>query len=253
MFNEYYCLSLGKVYMSELIYIEGSDFLMGSNNNEKDEFPAHLVTVNSFYLSKYVVTQKEWNNVIKISHPYNKGYNYPIEQITWDDAINYCNKLSILDKLDPVYRVQDREIVMDITGNGYRLPTEAEWEFAAKGGIKSKGYLYSGSNNPLDIGWFKDNSDQHTHEVGQLQSNELGLYDMSGNIYEFCWDVFKEYTNNYQNNPIGRNICKDVERHSLRGGNCHGLRNRLRCTSRRNGLYKGFVQDFIGFRVAKNA
>ncbi len=239
--------------MSELVFIEGSDFLMGSNNNEKDEFPAHLVTINSFYMAKYVVTKNEWNNIIKKSNPYNRGNNYPIVQITWMEAIAYCNKLSMDEKLEPCYSLQGREIVFGITKNGYRLPTEAEWEFAAKGGIKSKGYLYAGSNNPLEIGWFKDNSDQHMHSVGELQANELGLYDMSGNIYEFCWDVFREYTNEHQINPIGKNSCKDIDRHSLRGGNCYGLCNRLRTTSRRNGLYKGFVQDFVGFRVVKNA
>lgn len=239
--------------MIELVKVEAGSFIMGSDSTEKEESPSHEVELSSFYIGKYLITQEQWFEYMNKTCSYNRGNKNPVEMVSWIDSIIFCNILSKAEGLSLCYFKREKDIYYDIHANGYRLPSEAEWEFAAKGGIGSKGYLYSGSNNPFDIGWFKDNSDKCTHEVGLLEANELGIYDMSGNVYEYCWDVFKLYTKEKKKNPNISEYCKESDRHVLRGGNCHGFSNRLRCTSRRNGLYKGFIQDFVGFRIAKNA
>jgi formylglycine-generating enzyme len=239
--------------MIELIFVESGSFRMGSDTTEQNESPSHNVILSSFYIGKYPITQKEWFDVFGKMNPYHKGPYYPIEQITWIEAIAFCNKLSSIEDLECCYIKDANYIIFDPTKNGYRLPTEAEWEFSSIGGNKSKKHTYSGSNDPFEVAWFKDNSDKQTHEVGKLKPNELGIYDLSGNIYEICWDVFKEYTKDDLNNPCIKLESTDSERHVLRGGNCHGFANRCRNTSRRPGLYMGFRQDFVGFRIAKNA
>lgn len=239
--------------MIELIKVEAGIFIMGSDSTEKEESPPHEVELSSFLIGKYPVTQELWLEYIGKTNSYNKGDRKPVEQVRWIDSIAFCNVLSKSEGLNPCYLKKGKYLHFDIHANGYRLPTESEWEFAARGGVESKGFLYSGSNNPFDVGWFKDNSDKRTHDVGLLKPNELGIYDMSGNVYEHCWDIYKPYTKDKRKDPIISEYCKESERHVLRGGNCHGFSNRLRCTSRRNGLYKDFIQDFVGFRIARNA
>jgi sulfatase modifying factor 1 len=238
--------------MFELIHIDGGSFNMGSAEYESNEKPVHEVTLHGFYIGKYPLQQNEWFEVFKKSHSYNKGERYPVEQITWIEAIAFCNQLSITSNLNPCYQRELNYIQYFQNRNGYRLPTEAEWEFAALGGNSSKNCLYAGSNNINEVGWYKDNSEKHTHPVGELLPNELGIYDMSGNVYEMCWDVCTEYKNENQQDPIIRNESSLSERHALRGGNCFGFANRCRIKSRQKGLYKDFRQDFVGFRIAKN-
>jgi len=242
-----------KINMIELVEVKGGHFIMGSDTFEIEESPSHVVEVTSFFIGKYLITQAQWSKYIGKSNPYNKGEKKPIEQVSWIDAIAFCNVLSKEERLNPCYSKTGNTISFNKDANGYRLPTEAEWEFAARGGLESRGFIYSGSNNPFEVGWFKDNANRCTHEVGQLKANELGLYDMSGNVYEHCWDIYKQYKKEKQINPLVKDHSTENERHVLRGGNCHGFSNRLRCTSRQKGLYKGFVQDFVGFRIARNA
>lgn len=238
--------------MFELIHVEGGSFIMGSDGFESNEEPAHEVALQGFGIGMCPVRQDEWFEVLKKTHSYNKGDGYPVEQITWLEAIAFCNKLSVLSGLEPCYQKDLNYIQYYPTRSGYRLPTEAEWEYAALGGRLSRAYLYSGSDNIKDVGWYKDNSEKHTHRVGELRPNELGIYDMSGNVYEMCWNVFEDYRKESQRDPIGRSECSLSERHALRGGNCFGFANRCRVKSRRSGLYKDFRQDFVGFRIARN-
>ena len=176
----------------DMVRVEAGTFTMGATpemkNPNNDEKPTHRVTLtNDYYISKYEVTQALWQAVMGKKPSKFKGDNLPVEQVSWDDCQKFINKLN------------------RITGKKFRLPTEAEWEYAARGGKKSRGYQYSGSNNLSDVAWYLDNSGEKTHAVGSKQANELGIYDMSGNVWEWCQDWYGEYNSSSQVNPIGAN------------------------------------------------
>ena len=168
-------------YKDGMVYVEGGTFQMGSNS-ESDEKPIHTVTISGFFMDKTEVTQAEYRKVMgKNPSNFSGCDDCPVENVSWNDANAYAQKV------------------------GKRLPTEAEWEYAARGGNKSKGYRYSGSNgNGIGAaGWYDNNSDDKTHPVAQKQPNELGLYDMSGNVWEWCSDWYGSYSSSPQNNPQG--------------------------------------------------
>ena len=150
-----------------------------------DEKPTHSVTLSSYYICKYEVTQALWRAVMGSNPSRFKGDNLPVEQVSWNDCQIFINRLN------------------SYTGRNFRLPTEAEWEFAARGGNHSRRYKYSGSNYIGDVAWYYRNSDNRTHPIGTKQANELGLYDMSGNVYEWCSDRYGSYSSYSQNNPTG--------------------------------------------------
>ncbi|RLW68596.1 MAG: hypothetical protein B6D68_03315, partial [spirochete symbiont of Stewartia floridana] len=155
-----------------------------------DDETQHEVWVSPFYMSRYEVTQGEWHEVMRSSPSHFSGDSLPVEQVSWYDAVKYCNELSVQNGLTPVYTINGTSVTADWSANGYRLPTEAEWEYAARGGNASEGYIYAGGNNAGKVAWYLDNSGNETHPVGQKNSNELGLYDMSGNVREWCWDWY---------------------------------------------------------------
>jgi len=187
----------------DMIFVQGGTFQMGSNSGDSDEKPIHTVTVSGFYIGKYEVTQKEWKEVMG-NNPSNwKGDDLPVEKVSWYDAVEFCNKKSKAEGLTPCYSGSGKNIKCDFSANGYRLPTEAEWEYAARGGNKSNGYKYSGSNTIGNVAWYDSNSNKKTHTVGKKQSNELGIYDMSGNVWEWCWDWKGSYGSSSQKNPRG--------------------------------------------------
>ena len=173
-----------------MVYVQGGTFTMGATDEQGSEAydrekPAHNVTLSSYYIGKTEVTQELWQAVMG-SNPSNfKGDRKPVECVSWNDCQTFISKLNSL------------------TGKNFRLPTEAEWEFAARGGIKSKGYKYSGSNTLGDVAWYDGNSSETTHDVGTKSPNELGLYDMSGNIWELCNDWYGNYISSPSNNPTG--------------------------------------------------
>ena len=234
-----------------MIFVQGGTFQMGSNSGDSDEKPVHTVTVNDFYIGKYEVTQKEWKEVMG-SNPSNwKGDNLPVEQVSWYDAVEFCNKKSRKEGLTPCYSGSGKSITCNFNANGYRLPTEAEWEYAARGGNKSKGYKYSGSNSIGDVAWYSSSSGNKTHQVGTKRQNELGIYDMTGNVWEWCWDWKGSYSSNSQTNPKG---ASSGSGRVVRGGSWRNGTDYCRVAYRDcNYPVSSFSSRSMGFRVARSS
>ena len=174
-----------------MVAVEGGTFTMGASSEQgsdayDDEKPTHQVTLSDFSIGETEVTEGLWTAVMG-SNPSNnkKGDNYPVEYVTWNDCQTFIAKLN------------------ELTGEAFRLPTEAEWEFAARGGTQSQGYKYSGSNTIGDVAWYYDNSGNAKHPVATKAANELGLYDMSGNVWEWCQDWYGSYSSGAQTDPTG--------------------------------------------------
>lgn len=178
--------------LNNMVYVSGGTFTMGGTSEQgsdalPNEKPTHSVTLSSYYICKYEVTQALWRDIMGSNPSYFKGDNLPVEQVSWNDCQTFINRLN------------------SYTGRNFRLPTEAEWEFAARGGNYSRHYKYSGSNYISDVAWYEDNSGKRTHPVGTKQANEIGLYDMSGNVWEWCSDWCGSYSSYSQTDPIGPN------------------------------------------------
>jgi sulfatase modifying factor 1 len=197
----------------DMVLVEAGSFEMGSTDGLSDEQPVHTVRITRpFYIAKYAVTFEEYDrfceDTIGQNKPDDNGWgreNRPVMSVTWYDAVAYCDWLSKKEGLTSCYSGKGRATECDFSANGYRLPTEAEWEYAACGGQKSQGYRYAGGDNPDDVAWYIGNSGGQTHPVGQKQPNELGLYDMSGNLFEWCWDWYGEdyYASSPSSDPTG--------------------------------------------------
>ena len=166
----------------EMVKVEGGTFDMGATKEQEEpwdsEKPVHKVTLSSFSIAKTEVTQELWQAVMGNNPSYFKGSNLPVEVVSWNDCQEFIRKLNAM------------------TGYNFRLPTEAEWEFAARGGNKSQHYQYSGSNDVGSVAWYGDNSGGKTHPVATKAPNELGIYDMSGNVWEWCEDWYGSYSSN---------------------------------------------------------
>ncbi|WP_455052021.1 SUMF1/EgtB/PvdO family nonheme iron enzyme [Leyella stercorea] len=217
----------------DMVRVEAGTFTMGATAEMKDPYgeekPTHQVTLtNDYYIGKYEVTQALWKAVMGNNPSCFKGDNLPVETVTWDDCQEFISQLN------------------RITGKTFRLPTEAEWEYAARGGKKGRGCQYSGSNNLSDVAWYKDNSDSKTHAVGSKQANELGIYDMSGNVWEWCQDWYGRYSKSSQTNPTG---ATSGSYRVLRGGSCF-ITARICRSSYRRGNTPVNRDYSLGFRLA---
>ncbi len=217
-----------------MVEVRGGTFTMGATAEQgsdalDNEKPAHKVTLPAYYIGQTEVTQALWQAVMGNNPSYHKGNNnYPVERVSWNDVQTFISKLN------------------NITGLKFRLPTEAEWEFAARGGTKSKGYKYSGSNNINYIAWYEDNSGYKTHPVATKAPNELGIYDMSGNVVEWCQNWYGSYSSQSDYNParpgtgsyrVGRGGC-----YYTFVGDCR--------VSNRNYITPDLRHYILGFRLA---
>ena len=245
------------------VLVEGGTFKMGNASGQNDEKPAHNVTLSSFYMCDHEVTQAEYKAVMGTNPSDFSGNNKPVEQVSWYDAIEYCNKLSLRDGLKPCYSLNGstdtskwgskgnawNSVVCDFNANGYRLPTEAEWEYAARGGKNSKGYTYSGANSASGVAWYKDNSSNGTHDVKSKIANELGIYDMAGNVSEWVWDWYGNYGSTSQTNPRGSSSGTYRGR---RGGSWSDTASNS-TVSYRDGNSPNRTANTRGFRIVRSA
>lgn len=242
--------------LNRYVLVEGGTFKMGTDKPvEKHEAPVHDVQVNSFYLGKTEVTFDEYDAYTKAtgkdaapSGDWGRG-NTPVFMVNWFDAVNYCNWLSNKENLSKYYKVDGANVSIIDTAKGYRLPTEAEWEFAARGGSKTKGTFFAGGNTIGEVGWYVDNADGRTHPVATKVPNELGLYDMTGNVWEWVWDYYSE---NYYQNPAVPNPQGPATGtyRVMRGGAWYNYGNYAQVVTRQN-HDPGFRQNSVGFRVAR--
>jgi len=244
----------------EMIAIKGGSFDMGapdkSPNRQGDEGPPMRVTVVDFELQKTPVTQALWVAVMGRNPSDAKGDNLPVEGINWYDAIDFCNRLSVREKLTPVYRDygayggrgEYRLIVADPEANGYRLPTEAEFEYAARGGNVSKGTRFPGGEKAADVGWYRGNSNNRPQPVGTKAPNELGLYDMTGNVLQWCWDLYAP--------DLFRTEMPSpwvVSRRRVARGAAFWMREESLRVTARNAPDQTTGYNFVGLRLARGA
>ncbi|MCF7913268.1 MAG: SUMF1/EgtB/PvdO family nonheme iron enzyme [Candidatus Cloacimonetes bacterium] len=243
----------------DMVFVAGGTFQMGSSDGEDDEKPVHSVTVSDFYIGKYEVTVAEFKEFIDATSyktdAEKNGYSWIYDGgwkkkngVTWEDDVNGKER-SRSDYSHPVIHVSWNDATSYCEWAGGRLPTEAEWEYAARGGNKSKGYKYSGSNDIGSVAWYSKNSDNKTHSAGGKQANELGIYDMSGNVWEWCWDWKGDYSSSAQTNPKGstsgsRRVgrggswdsgasgCRVADRAYFSPGSGHALGFRIACSSK---------------------
>ena len=261
-----------------MILVEAGRFEMGEKPDVK-----HITISNDYYICKYPVTFAEydefcnedkkrdnpedgiaWDDIPWDEEGFGRG-NRPVINITWYDAIEYCNWLSRKDdKLEEVYTIRKKKdklnisvhddnkwtVTCDFNKNGYRLPTEAEWEFAARGGNESKGYIYSGSDEINEVAWVNIKNVERAYPVGDKEKkpNELGIHDMTGNVEEWCWDWFsKDYTPDCKD-PRGSN---SGSARVVRGGCWHSVAKFCKVTSRNNHLCPFFNGRYFGFRISR--
>ena len=222
-----------KNLINNMVYVQGGTFMMGATSEQGSdayefEKPAHQVTVSSFSIGKYEVTQEEWEAVMGSNPSHFKGAKRPVENVSWFDCQQFIQKLNAM------------------TGKNFRLPTEAEWEFAARGGTKSWGAKYAGNSSIDAVAWHDGNSGSQTHDVGQKSPNELGLYDMSGNVWEWCQDWSGSYSSSSQINLGGPS--SGSYRVYRGGGWLDPVRNcRVSCRSHEA---PSFCNSIIGLRLA---
>ena len=248
--HAYVSLSAEEPLSNEMLRISGGTFIMGSPATEAgrspNEGPQRQVTVSSFYIGRFPVTQAEFEELMGANPSSFRGSNLPVERVSWFDAIEFANRRSVLSGLEPVYIISGQNVIWNREANGYRLPTEAEWEFACRAGTQTP--FHSG-NSIGNAGWHSGNSNNRTHPVGQREPNDWGLYDMHGNVLEWCWDWLGTFPATAETDPIG----PATGTHRVyRGGSWRFAAHQTR-SAFRFGNHPHLRLDFIGFRLARNA
>jgi len=262
---------------NNMVNVPAGTFTMGrtTGTGYADEIPTHTVNLTAFYMGKYEVTQAEWFQVMGTNPSgFTGDNNRPVEKVSFYAILAYCNKRSLNEGLEPVYTINGSQnpsswgaipttnnatwnnATMNMAANGYRLPTEAEWEYAARGGSNNPDYLYSGADVIGNVAWYTSNSGSTTHAVGGKTANGLGIYDMSGNVQEWVWDWYSAtyYASSTANNPTGPATGTI---HTIRGGSWNHAASDCRVAFRNWGSpEKGspkVINNELGFRVVRKA
>ncbi len=264
--------TINAVPPGQMIFVPGGTFTMGDTRGQgySDELPTHTVTLNSFYIGKYEVTQAEYSQYMPSPNwtsSYGLGDNYPAYRVSWYAILKYCNLRSMAEGLTPCYSISGSTnpanwgevptssnstwdaAICNWNANGYRLPTEAEWEYAARGATNNPDYLYSGSDDINAVAWYTNNSGSSTHPVGTKAPNGIGAYDMSGNAWEWCWDWYSSsyYSSSPQDNPTGP---ASGSSRVQRGGSWFS--NAYYCTvSCRDYFNATYADNALGFRICR--
>ena len=252
-------------YPDALLYVSGGTFQMGTYfiNRSSEEHPRHEVQLSPFLMSRTEVEQKLWTEVMGYNHSEIKGGNFPVTNVSFYEALEFCNELSVRNGLTPCYIIDKKlldpnnlcvldtlhyTVVCNWKANGYRLPTEAEWEYVSRCGDSYNKVQFSGSNNISKVSWYSDNSEDRIQEVATKEPNEWGFYDLSGNVLEWCWDYFDAYNKQKQVNPKGSE--KGIY-HIARGGSFYRLADASTCTAR-FGFASHHKSNELGFRIVRN-
>ena len=234
--------------------IPAGEFEMGDNKGDPDERPAHKVQVSAFYMDTHEVTQKAYEALVQQNPSKSKGPDKPVEQVDWYHAVLFCNMRSLKEGLKPCY--DSKTLAGDFNANGYRLPTEAEWEYACRAGTRESYSFGSDAAKLKAYAWFKANAGQAPHPVGQKNPNAWGLYDMHGNVAEWCHDFYSEtfYSQSPGKDPHGP-ISGD--KCPLRGGSWRSSEDGCRSSARNSETLRFadacFGSDACGFRCVKSA
>ncbi len=242
--------------LPSMISVQGSQYMPSVDR------PKCIITLSSFKISQAPVTQKQYIAIMDANPSKLKGLDFPVECVNWCEAIIYCNRLSVVHNLQPCYSIGTttdlasfdfsspvwKRITCNFTANGFRLPTETEWEFAARGGVMQDHFKYAGSDDINEVAWYGENSNITTHTIGTKKPNGLGLYDMCGNVAEWCWDYFtNELPSGAVTNPHGPNVGT---LHVKRGGSW--LDDEQQCTiAYRSASAINGKSSNLGFRVCQ--
>ncbi|HRI61474.1 MAG TPA: formylglycine-generating enzyme family protein [Saprospiraceae bacterium] len=279
------CFPLLADSQPEMLFVKGGSFLLGDTSGDADERPIHAIQLNDFFIAKTETTVAQFKVFVEMTayrtdaeraegsyiwdslgwhkregvnwrhteigrlRPAEQG-NYPVVHVSWNDAAYYCNWLSEQSGLQKVYDFQNDSLHISLTANGFRLPTEAEWEYAAAGGKTVKSERYAGADEPGAVAWYSGNASRRPHAAGQKRPNTLGIYDFSGNVWEWCQDWYdKDFyaTSVNAQNPSGP---ESGETRCLRGGSWNNSGKHLRIANR-SSRYPDFRDGSVGFRVAR--
>jgi formylglycine-generating enzyme len=241
-------LTRGAEVGGDYVLIKGGNFNMGGGQ-KFDEQPERKVTLSDYYIGKYEITQAEWDLYMGKSPCQFQGDSLPVESVSWFEAVKFCNKMSTAEGLEPAYLFKGDSVIWDRNAKGYRLPTEAEWEFAARCGRGGRCFNYCGADSIGEVAEYEGNNNVSPKPVGSRKPNGLGLHDMSGNVAEWCWDWYYPYPDQPEKDPAGP---KYGHLKTNRGGSWYGKEEKCRVVFRN--LYNPKESySFVGFRVAKNS
>ncbi len=246
LYSEGKLLNIANLPKFDVVEIPAGKFLMGSSTGFSNELPEREVSISkAFYMTKFEVSQRLFKSVMKYNPSIDKNLSFPVDSVDWLTAVTFCNEISKLSGLDTCYKISGSGVIFNQNAKGWRLPTEAEWEYAAKDTTKGD---YGGNSFLEFMGWFNENSGMKVHNSGFKNANLYGLYDMHGNVWEHCWDWYQfDYykNNNNTNDPNGPSIG---DRRVIKGGSWSSGRGYARSSNRN--IPEGKVNN-IGLRLVR--